>query len=92
LLIETKKPVKASELRKHKKEISLTINSTIKHYKHVLSHQQLIIQFIPATIPAVQLKGIIKKEGLTFYSKKEVEKLPKPIVINRFLKESEFLN
>ena len=68
------------------------MDSTPVHYKHVLSHQQLIIQFIPATIPADQLKALIKKEGLTFYSKKEVEKLPKPIVINQFLKDSEFLN
>jgi A/G-specific adenine glycosylase len=92
LLIETKKPVKASGLGEYKKEINLTLDSVVAHYKHVLSHQQLIIQFIAATIPAIQLKALKKKEGLTFYSKKEVEKLPKPIVINRFLKDSGFLN
>lgn len=90
-LIETKKAVRSSDIWKHKKDIKLTIDSTAGRYKHLLSHQHLIVQFVLATIPIVPLKALIKRENLAFYSKKEIEKLPKPIVINRFLRESDFL-
>ena len=52
-----------------------------KQYKHVLSHQNIYARFIvvedSSTIP--------KDSGLRFYSKKQINDLPKPILIHRFL-------
>ncbi|MEQ1585455.1 MAG: A/G-specific adenine glycosylase [Cyclobacteriaceae bacterium] len=93
MLIETKRPVKAETLWKENrilKDISITKASGI--YKHILSHQQLITRFIEINIASAEaIKALMKKEELKFYTKNQIEHLPKPILINRFLKESGFL-
>ncbi len=54
-------------------------------YKHVLSHQVVFARFlIINTTPE-------KKYGLRKFSLKTVEKLPKPVLISRFLKDSQLL-
>jgi A/G-specific adenine glycosylase len=61
-------------------------------YKHVLSHQTLFTRFIQldATFANGRNAGFHAK-GLKFYSTKEIQKLPKPILINRYLQETLFL-
>jgi len=61
-------------------------------YKHVLSHQHLMTRFVWIKVPADQLlEKFMKKNQLAFYSKKQVANLPKPILLTRFLHESNYL-
>lgn len=94
MLLETRRPTKAEKL--WKEEISLKNTPVTKVsgiYKHILTHQQLITRFIQITIASTEsLKPLMKSEELKFYTMSQVEHLPKPILINRFLKESGFLD
>ncbi len=59
-----------------------------KLYKHALTHQKLRVRFITTHLPATKkLKQVIHKMGLKWVSKSQIEKIPKPILIDRFLKE-----
>lgn len=62
-------------------------------YKHVLSHQHLMTRFVWIKFSDDQsLKKFMKENHLAFYSKKQVANLPKPILITRFLHESNYLD
>jgi A/G-specific adenine glycosylase len=57
-------------------------------YKHILSHQQLVIRFAYFPIPDLHaLQGWIKKNGLKAYTPLQISKLPKPVIISRFLND-----
>jgi A/G-specific adenine glycosylase len=57
-------------------------------YKHILSHQKLFVKFVTVEIPfANELEPVFEKLGLKWFSKERIERLPKPILIDRFLKE-----
>ncbi len=93
MLVETKRPVKPASLLSESKSLKkMPIEKISVAYKHVLSHQQLITRFVEIkTLSSNTLNLLMKKEGLKLYSKSQIENLPKPILINRFLKESGFL-
>lgn len=57
-------------------------------YKHVLSHQRLVIRFYRLKIDSLNLEYLdeLLKKG-DFYSWEEMEGLPKPVLIDRFMKE-----
>ena len=62
-------------------------------YKHVLSHQHLMTRFVWIEFSDDQLlKRFMKENELSFYSKKQIDKLPKPILVTRFLHESNYLD
>lgn len=62
-------------------------------YKHVLSHQHLMTRFVWIKIQDdQQVKPLMKENDLAFYSKKQVANLPKPILVTRFLHESNYLD
>ncbi len=94
MLLETRRPIKAEKLWKEEKSLkNIPVTKVSGIYKHILSHQQLITRFIQITITSTEsLKPLMKREDLKFYTKSQVEHLPKPILINRFLKESGFLD
>lgn len=87
-LIEKKKPVKAKDLmaeNEHRKWFRKTDEVTVsKIYKHTLTHQTIHCRFIhiKTSSPGFPLKG-----GLSFYSPGQIERLPKPALISRFLEE-----
>jgi len=61
-------------------------------YKHNLSHQTLFTRFIPVKIPLSDAKkGPFKLKRLVFYSAREINKLPKPVLVSRYLRERQFL-
>jgi A/G-specific adenine glycosylase len=61
-------------------------------YKHVLTHQNLFTRFIPVEIKSTKADlSVFKSEKLKFYSSKEIDKLPKPVLVSRYLKEGAFL-
>ncbi len=89
-LIESKKQQKPTDIIKSRKELAkLIVEAVSDNYKHVLSHQQLNTRFVSCSIKTLKsIQSILKTDELKLYSKKQIEKLPKPILINRFLKES----
>ncbi|MDJ1503976.1 A/G-specific adenine glycosylase [Cytophagaceae bacterium BD1B2-1] len=63
-----------------------TIKAPEKAYTHLLSHQRIEARFWH-----IQLEEVPQsQEGLTFYTLEEVEQLPKPILINKYLSEHFF--
>jgi A/G-specific adenine glycosylase len=93
-LVETKRNITPLKLLKQEMELSkLVIKNVSTLYKHILSHQQLITRFIMCSIESPNaLQSLLKEGSLKFYSKSQVEKLPKPILVNRFLEESGYLD
>ncbi|GAB2552185.1 A/G-specific adenine glycosylase [Rufibacter soli] len=68
----------------------ITLNSTGKVYKHILSHQKIFAQFY-----LVSLKDRLREEteeslGLGLYSVEQAEEIPKPVLILSFLEEHFF--
>jgi A/G-specific adenine glycosylase len=96
-LIETPRPRKPERLWEEDKTLK-SLNGKIQFhkisplYKHVLSHQKLLARFIPVKIRHSAVK---KAEGklkmLKFYSAREINRLPKPVLVSRYLLERPFL-
>ncbi|MFK7899813.1 MAG: A/G-specific adenine glycosylase [Cyclobacteriaceae bacterium] len=61
---------------------SVTLHKTSKLYKHVLSHQQIF-----ATFFKVSINSSASSFQDNFFTIKEVEKLPKPVLITNYLNE-----
>jgi A/G-specific adenine glycosylase len=89
-LIETKRTQKTDTLIKEDKFLTKsTIIRESEVYKHILSHQKLKVKFIDVE------KSLSKKDetitlslALKKFTLKEISKLPKPILIDRFLSEN----
>ena len=89
-LIETSRNKKVDSLMSEDKFLSkATIIRESEVYRHILSHQKLKVKFINIE------KSFSKKDetdaknlGLRKFTVKEIAKLPKPILIARFLKEN----
>jgi len=65
-----------------------TILKESRIFKHLLSHQKLMVRFITIHSQANKKQEvIIKKLGMKWFTKSQVEKIPKPILIERFIKE-----
>ncbi|MCF0071965.1 A/G-specific adenine glycosylase [Dyadobacter sp. CY261] len=60
-----------------------------KLYSHILTHQRLQVRFWWLEIP--ETERIDLPPGLAFYDHEEVEALPKPILIDTFLREEDYL-
>ena len=59
-----------------------------KSYRHVLTHQRLLVRFVITHTPVTKkMKLLVNKMGLKWFSKEQIEQIPKPILIDRFLKE-----
>ena len=88
VLIEKNKPAKTESLIKeaeiqkwcHESD-DLRISKT---YKHILTHQTIHCRFIHIKKKDPLLSG---DHGFGFYSTAEIERLPKPALISRFLQE-----
>ena len=91
-LIEKKRPTNSTGLRQEEIEIiapylPAKLPASIKH---VLSHQQLFIHFIPIELKSEkEFLQVAKQLALQVYLKKEVEQIPKPVVIEKYLKAQE---
>jgi A/G-specific adenine glycosylase len=77
-----------------KSGISLNIEDiTIptKEYKHVLSHQRISAKFYLIKLKDPLTKSFLKEGRLTAFDRLEIENLPKPILINNYLKNEKIL-
>ena len=88
-LIETiRKQKPETLLQKDKLLTKTTMVEESKVYIHVLSHQKLIVRFITVQPPLTKRQEkVIQKLGMKWFTKNQVEKIPKPILIERFIKE-----
>lgn len=92
-LIEKTRATNFSKLAEEDSFIKKNFNKTTKVtsskiYKHVLSHQIIYARFYSLTFNGERtaLPGELK-----FYSKQKVSSLPKPILINKYLEDEQFL-
>lgn len=89
LLLEEKKSTTTQKLFvKHK--IEYKIDRVSKEYKHILSHQKLVVRFIELEINT-GLQKQLRVAGLKMYSKKQIDQLPKPVLISRYLQDVGYL-
>lgn len=89
LLLEENKNISTQQLFK-RHNINVRAERVSKPYKHILSHQKLIVRFIEVVLPAT-LQKHIKAGELKAYSKKQIEQLPKPVLISRYLQDVAYL-
>jgi A/G-specific adenine glycosylase len=59
-------------------------------YKHVLSHQKVFATFYLILLESRLRKDVTENIGLELYSLEEIEQLPKPVLINNYLKDAIF--
>lgn len=64
--------------------------STGRVYKHILSHQKISAQFYLIPLVSRLRKEESENIGLQLYTLAEIEELPKPVLIDSFLKERFF--
>ena len=88
-LIETLRKQNPATLRQ---KDQLLIRSTIlkesRVYKHVLSHQKLMVRFITVDVQLTKKREkIIRKSRMKWFTRNQVEKIPKPILIERYINE-----
>ena len=93
-LIEKPRLLNPQKLLLAHQELKMNTPSAISEvYKHILSHQHLMTRFVWIKLSDDQsLKKFMKENELAFYSKKQVANLPKPILVTRFLHESNYLD
>lgn len=89
-LIEITRRRKTESLIQEDKFLSESrITSESKTFTHILSHQKLKVKFIDIEIPpSKRMESTAKKIGLRSFSRKQISKLPKPILIERFLQSN----
>ncbi len=90
LLLEETKNIPTPKLFKQH-NINVRADRVSKPYKHILSHQKLIVRFIEVTTLPAALQKQLKAKRLKIYSKKQIEQLPKPVLISRYLQDLAYL-
>ncbi|HEY4649996.1 MAG TPA: A/G-specific adenine glycosylase [Pontibacter sp.] len=59
-----------------------------KEYRHILSHQKITAKFYTIQLPE-RLRSEVEQEArLALYTPEKIEELPKPILINNYLKDA----
>lgn len=61
--------------------------STVKKFRQILSHQEIEGKFFEVELD--RIPTMLLKQGGKFYSLKEIEKLAKPVLVNKYLLESQ---
>jgi len=65
-----------------------TIINESKSFTHLLSHQKLKVKFIKVEKSLTKKEElVIKNQNLQWFSPTQISKLPKPILVDRFLRE-----
>lgn len=89
LLLEENKSLPVQQLFK-RHNINVRADRVSKEYKHILSHQKLVVRFIEVSLHTT-LQKQIRATVLRSYSKKQMEQLPKPVLISRYLQDVGYL-
>lgn len=87
-LIEKDRPVKGERLAedsRYKSWFGASAGAVVSDkYVHILTHQKIHCRFVHLKVAPSFRPG---EEGLRFYTQKEIDRLPKPALISRFLDE-----
>jgi A/G-specific adenine glycosylase len=84
-LVETRRNSKTEVLIKENILLKgSTKISESKIYRHILSHQKLMVRFVEMELPSTKTPASL---GLKWFTEKQVAKLPKPILIAKYLIE-----
>jgi A/G-specific adenine glycosylase len=87
-LIESDHILEPDELPGVLEGVSFSIEGSSGTYKHVLSHRDLIVKFWLLGLTKVKKSGPeLTKMGFKKYNLKKINELPKPILLERFLKD-----
>jgi A/G-specific adenine glycosylase len=62
-----------------------------REYKHLLSHQKITARFYLVRLASRLREEVLQEARLALYSSVEIENLPKPILINGYLKDEKIL-
>ncbi|WP_299709138.1 A/G-specific adenine glycosylase [uncultured Pontibacter sp.] len=62
-----------------------------KDYKHVLSHQKITARFYLIRLDSRLREEVLQEARLALYTPDKIEALPKPILINSYLKDEKIL-
>ena len=62
-----------------------------KEYKHILSHQKITAKFYLVKLKNRLKEEVLQEGRLAVFSKEEIENLPKPVLINNYLKDAKVL-
>jgi len=90
-LIDTKRPTSFDSLCKVNPILKdLKMEEPSKIYKHVLSHQHLFARFLFVRLNANDLQNGLLQNDFDFYTKKQIEELPKPVLVSRYLEDRGF--
>ncbi len=91
-LIESKRTISLENLKQSNTLLkNLPLEVPTKVYKHVLSHQHLFARFIYIRLNETDLKeNEFNTNSLSFYSKKQIADLPKPVLVSRYLEDIGF--
>ena len=96
-LVETKRSKKIKDVIKQSILITalrgqFQLLPETKVFRHVLSHQILFARFIFMRMnPKKFISTNFKKQNMKFYTREGARKLPKPVLINRYLLETGFI-
>jgi A/G-specific adenine glycosylase len=91
-LIESKRPTAVTKLVYIDTFLTaFEVGTPSKIYKHILSHQHLFARFVPVSLkPSDLLKATSVKKAFSFYSRKQIAELPKPVLVSRYLADIDF--
>ncbi|WP_162053653.1 A/G-specific adenine glycosylase [Pontibacter pamirensis] len=70
---------------------SAYLQSPQKDYKHILSHQKITARFYRIRLISRLKEEVLKETRLAPFNVEEIEALPKPILINSYLKDAKIL-
>jgi A/G-specific adenine glycosylase len=87
-LLEDTAPAKEDESLKKFNKSKIIIDQKSKVFKHVLTHQTIYSQFYILEVKESKYFDKIRKESRCVpYKKTDIKKLPKSVLINKFLNE-----
>ena len=92
-MLETKTKNKDLMEELKKRELFKNINfyiGNIREYKHILTHQIIFASFYHIKVVNVDISSDLGLNNGRFYSLEEIENLPKPVLIDKYLKEEIF--
>ncbi|MFD3002156.1 A/G-specific adenine glycosylase [Pontibacter toksunensis] len=67
------------------------IQPPLKDYKHILSHQKITARFYRIRLHSRLKEEVLKETRVALFDVEKIEALPKPVLINSYLKEAKIL-
>lgn len=86
----------ASKLTQELKQAGIELKNThtslpSKIYKHILSHQKITARFYHYKLKSRLKEEVLKEARLILYTVKEIDEIPKPVLISNYLKDTKIL-